>query len=78
MSLARQGKLVEGSAAIERAIALVPGWYEPYNDLAVVMAEAGRPDEACAVLARGSTAIPEAAADFARVGAAIRKQARTA
>jgi radical SAM protein with 4Fe4S-binding SPASM domain len=78
LCLARQGKLAEGSAAIERAIALLPGWYEPYHDLAVVLAEAGRRDEACAMLARGAAAIPESAADFARVEAAIRKQAKTA
>jgi radical SAM protein with 4Fe4S-binding SPASM domain len=74
LCLARQGKLAEGSAAIERAIALLPGWYEPYHDLAVVLAEAGQRDEACAMLARGAAAIPESAADFARVEAAIRKQ----
>jgi len=72
LCLARQGKLAEGSAAIEHAIALLPRWYEPYHDLAVVLAEAGRRDEACAVLARGSAAVPEAAADFAQVEAAIR------
>jgi Flp pilus assembly protein TadD len=75
LSLARQGKLAEGSAAIERAIALLPTWYEPYHDLAVVLAEAGRRDEACAVLARGLAAVPEAAADFANVEAAIRARA---
>ena len=77
LSLARQGKLSQGSAAIERAIALLPRWYDPYHDLAVVLAEAGRPDEACATLARGAAAIPESAADFARVEAAIRKQRQT-
>ena len=73
LSLARQGKLAEGSAAIERAIALSPGWYEPYHDLAVVLAEAGKRDEACALLARGAAAVPESSADFARVEAAIRR-----
>jgi radical SAM protein with 4Fe4S-binding SPASM domain len=75
LSLARQGKLAEGSAAIEHAIALSPNWYDPYHDLAVVFAEAGRRDDACALLARGSAAIPEAAAAFAKVEAAIRGQA---
>lgn len=73
LSLARQGKLAEASAAIERAIALSPRWYEPYHDLAVVLAEAGKRDEACAMLARASAAIPESAADSARVEAAIRR-----
>jgi radical SAM protein with 4Fe4S-binding SPASM domain len=73
LSLARQGKLAEASAAIERAIALSPRWYEPYHDMAVVLAEAGKRDEACAMLARASAAIPESAADFARVEAAIRR-----
>jgi radical SAM protein with 4Fe4S-binding SPASM domain len=73
LSLARQGKLAEASAAIERAIALSPRWYEPYHDMAVVLAEAGKRDEACAMLARASAAIPESAADFARLEAAIRR-----
>lgn len=72
LCLARQGKLDEGRAAIERAIALSPRWYDPYHDLAVVLAESGRREEACACLARGAAAIPEAAAEFARVEAAIR------
>jgi len=74
LCLARQGKLAEGTAAIERAIALAPRWYDPYHDLAVVLAEAGKRDEACAALARGAAALPESAATFAQVEAAIRKQ----
>jgi len=73
LSLARQGKLAEASAAIERAIALSPRWFEPYHDMAVLLAEAGKREEACAMLARASAAIPESAADFARVEAAIRR-----
>jgi radical SAM protein with 4Fe4S-binding SPASM domain len=72
LSLARQGKLDEGRAAIERAIALAPTWYDPYHDLAVVLWEAGQCDEACAALARGRAAIPDAAAEFAQVEASIR------
>ncbi|HEY5282179.1 MAG TPA: SPASM domain-containing protein, partial [Polyangia bacterium] len=73
LCLARQGKLAEGMAAIEQAIALAPRWYDPYHDLAVVLAEAGQHDEACAALARGAAAIPESAAQFAKITAAIRK-----
>jgi radical SAM protein with 4Fe4S-binding SPASM domain len=73
LSLARQGKLDEGCASIEKAIALAPTWYEPYHDLAVVLAEAGRRDDALAMLARGAAAIPDAAAHFARVEAALRR-----
>jgi radical SAM protein with 4Fe4S-binding SPASM domain len=73
LCLARQGKLAEGCASIERAIALAPHWYDPYHDLAVVLAEAGRRDEACAALARGAAAIPESAAELAKVAAAIGK-----
>jgi radical SAM protein with 4Fe4S-binding SPASM domain len=72
LSLARQGKLEEGKDAIERAIARAPRWSDPYNDLAVILAEAGRKDEACAALARGSQAIPESAAEFDKMAAAIR------
>jgi radical SAM protein with 4Fe4S-binding SPASM domain len=72
LSLAKQGRLDEGRAAVERAIALAPGWYDPYHDLAVVLAEAGLRDQAHAMLDRGAAAIPQAAADFARVKAALR------
>ena len=72
LSLARQGRLDEGRAAIERAIALAPRWYDPYHDLAVVLAEAGQHDDACATLERGQAAIPEAAADFTKIAAAIK------
>jgi radical SAM protein with 4Fe4S-binding SPASM domain len=72
LSLVKQGRLDEGQAAIERAIALAPGWYDPYHDLAVVLAEAGLRDQARAMLDRGAAAIPQAAADFARVKAALR------
>jgi radical SAM protein with 4Fe4S-binding SPASM domain len=71
LSLAKQGRLDEGKAAIERAIALAPGWYDPYHDLAVVLAEAGLRDQARAMLDRGAAAIPQAAADFARVKAVL-------
>jgi radical SAM protein with 4Fe4S-binding SPASM domain len=71
LSLAKQGRLDEGKAAIERAIALAPGWYDPYHDLAVVLAEAGLRDQAYAMLDRGAAAIPQAAADFARVKAVL-------
>lgn len=72
LSLAKQGKLAEGRAAIERAIALAPAWYEPYHDMAVVLAEAGLRDEACAWLDRGAAAVPQSAADFARVKSALK------
>ena len=78
LSLARQGKLDEGRAAIERAIALLPGWFEPYHDLAVILAEAGQREEACEILARGAAAVPASAADFAKVAAAIRRQSKPA
>jgi len=73
LSLAKQGKLAEGKAAIERAIALAPAWYDPYHDMAVVLAEAGLPDEACAWLDRGAAALPQSAADFARVKSALQR-----
>jgi radical SAM protein with 4Fe4S-binding SPASM domain len=72
LTLARLGRLEEGKASIERAIALAPRWYEPYHDLAVVLAEAGKKDEACAILVRGAKAIPESAAEFAKIEAALR------
>jgi radical SAM protein with 4Fe4S-binding SPASM domain len=74
LSLAKQGRIPEGKAAIERAIALAPDWYEPYHDMAVVLAEAGLREEACDWLDRGSTAAPKAAEHFARVRAALGRQ----
>lgn len=41
LSLARQGKVQEGSLCIEKAIALLPEWYDPYWDLAVIQYERG-------------------------------------
>jgi tetratricopeptide (TPR) repeat protein len=67
LSLAKQGRLAEGRAAVERAIALAPSWYEPYHDLALVLAEAGLRDDARALLERGMAASPEHAAELARV-----------
>ena len=72
LALARQGRLDEARAAVERAIALAPRWFEPYHDFAVVLAEAGRKDEACAMLDRGCAAIPARGGEFARTATAIK------
>jgi radical SAM protein with 4Fe4S-binding SPASM domain len=71
LSIAKQGRLDEARAAIERAIAIAPTWYEPYHDFAVMLAEAGLCDEAGVMLDRGAAAIPESAPHFARVKAAL-------
>ncbi len=75
LSLAKQGRLAEGRAAVERAIALAPAWYEPYHDLAVLLAEAGLRDDARALLDRGMAASPEHADELARVKAALAEPA---
>ena len=58
LNLARQGRLDEGQAELERAISLKPGWFDPYWDLAVVLSEGGRKEEALKVLAQGQVAVP--------------------
>lgn len=71
LSLIKQGRVAEGRAAVEQAIALAPSWFEPYHDLAVGLAEVGLREDACAVLERGAAAVPEHAADFAAVKSAL-------
>jgi Flp pilus assembly protein TadD len=75
LSLARQGKLDEGRAACERAITIEPRWFEPYHDMAVILAEAGRFADACAILDRGTAAAPEATAQFAETKARLPRRA---
>jgi tetratricopeptide (TPR) repeat protein len=55
---ARQGRVDEGVANLERAIALTPKWIDPYWDLAVTLMEAGRTDQALQVLERAEQAVP--------------------
>lgn len=58
LCLARQGHVDQGQASLQRAISLKPGWFDPYWDLAVVLRDAGRLQEALAVLARAQVAVP--------------------
>lgn len=64
MALARQGRLEEGVTMLEQAMTAKPAWPEPYWDLAVILLEAGDKARAAAVLNRGKTNAPDAAARF--------------
>jgi len=58
LALARQGQVDAGVASLERSIALAPGWVDSYWDLAVVLMEAGRSDEALQAVQRAEQAVP--------------------
>jgi Flp pilus assembly protein TadD len=64
MNRARQGALEEGIESLNRAIAAAPTWCEPYWDLAVILKDAGRYDDASRILKQGVKACPENAARF--------------
>lgn len=74
LCLARQNRLDEGVEMLEGAIALKPKWFDPYWDLAVVLSEGQRHEEALAVLGRGQISIPERRTAFAQLAARIREQ----
>ena len=71
LHLSRQGKWGEATQAIETAIALTPEWAEPYRDFAILLAEAGRSDEARLYATRGKLAVPALAVDFDRILASL-------
>jgi tetratricopeptide (TPR) repeat protein len=58
LGLARQGKVDEGVASLERSIALAPQWMDPYWDLAVTLMDAGRTDQALQVIERAEQVVP--------------------
>jgi tetratricopeptide (TPR) repeat protein len=64
LCLAKQGKLDEGIPFLHRAIELEPVWFDPRWDLAVVLTEAGRYQEALTVLDDGERVLPSAAPRF--------------
>jgi tetratricopeptide (TPR) repeat protein len=64
LCLAKQGRVDEGVASLERAMSLSPGWFDPYWDLCVVLLEARRFGEVREVARRGAAAVPSRAADL--------------
>jgi tetratricopeptide (TPR) repeat protein len=58
LALARQGQVDAGVVSLERSIASAPGWVDSYWDLAVVLMEAGRSDEALQAVERAEQAVP--------------------
>ena len=53
MNLSRTGQLEKGIKYLRQAMAIQPGWPEPYWDLAIVLKEANHYDEALDVLKEG-------------------------
>jgi tetratricopeptide (TPR) repeat protein len=76
LGLARQGKVDEGVASLERSIALSPQWGDPYWDLAVTLMDAGRTDQALQVIDRAEKAVPEQAQRLRGLGQTICMRAR--
>jgi len=74
LCLARQGKIEEGIVSIERAITLRPSWFDPYWDLAVVLSDVGRFDEAIDILAQGAAMVPSRQKDFRKFQTSLRQR----
>jgi tetratricopeptide (TPR) repeat protein len=58
LCLAKQGKLDQGLPYLGRAIELEPAWLDPRWDMAIVLSEVGRNDDALEVLAQAQQAVP--------------------
>jgi tetratricopeptide (TPR) repeat protein len=72
MSLAKQGQLEAGVAALHRAMEIQPNWPEPYWDLAVALKDAGKPKEALDTLEQGTVNCPSSRGRFERLASHIR------
>ncbi len=77
LSLARQGRLEEGVAALQSAIGCRPQWFDPYWDLAVVLLEHNQDDKALEVLYRGQAHVPAKHHRFAALINRIKTQGET-
>jgi radical SAM protein with 4Fe4S-binding SPASM domain len=80
LCVAKQGRVHEGIASVEKAIALAPKWFDPYWDLGVMLIDAGRFDDALQVIASGEAAVPSRSAEWARLRrtAVVRRDAAPA
>ncbi len=59
LCVAKQGRLDEGVKHLEAAIARSPRWFDPYWDLAITLADAGRWAQAIQVVEQARGAMPE-------------------
>ena len=73
LCLAKLGQVEEGLRQIEKAATLRPAWFDAYWDWIVVLHDAGRDEDARAVLARAELLLPARAADFAGLKQALRQ-----
>jgi tetratricopeptide (TPR) repeat protein len=76
LGLARQGRVDEGVASLEAAIALSPQWVDPYWDLAITLMDAGRTDDALQVIERAVQASPSDTQRLRSLGQTICTRAR--
>jgi Flp pilus assembly protein TadD len=76
LALARQGQVDAGVASLECSVSLAPGWVDSYWDLAVVLMEAGRSDEALHAVERAELAVPAEAKRLQALAQSIRIRAR--
>ena len=76
LTLARQGQVDAGVVSLERSIALAPGWVDSYWDLAVVLMEAGRSDEALQAVERAEQAVPAESKRLRALAQTIRSRGR--
>lgn len=72
LCLAKQGHVEDGVTSLQRAIELKPGWLDPWWDLCVVFADAGRLDEALALVLRAQAELPAHGAELAKMEASLR------
>jgi tetratricopeptide (TPR) repeat protein len=64
LCVAKQGRIDEGLDLLRKAIQLEPHWFDPRWDLAVVLGDAKRFDEAFTVLTEAESAVPQEAVRF--------------
>ena len=71
MNQARLGRLDEGIKSLRRAMEIQPGWSEPYWDLAIVLKDGRRYDDAVDTLNEGIRWCPSQRDRFERLKAHI-------
>lgn len=65
LCMAKQGRVDEGCEHLRAAIQLKPDWFDPRWDLAIVLGDAQRWQEALAVLVEAEAALPHEQARYA-------------
>lgn len=71
LCLAKQGKLDEGLPYLFEAVRLAPEWFDPRWDMAIVLLEAGRFEQALEAIASAELAIPAEKQRFTQLRAEV-------